>query len=491
MSKLKITDFFLYRWRYQIGYIVATVILLLLLMISVFYAPGELTQAEIDTAVISGELSLSSPSTLTTLNLPYHLLQRASLSLFGVSIFSIKLPSALLALLAAIGMTLLLRKWVRYNVAVLASLIAITNGQFIFFAQDGTPQILYILLPAWILLAATHFFRQEGKVWLWSLTLGLLVGISLHQPLGIYPVAALALVTLIHPRTRYLFKNIPKKQLLTASIPALLLIAPILYGVYLDTDLARSLIGVDFGQIDFSASLQQLVAYFLPIGPTAINGQMMPIFSFGALGLMLLGALRLIKAKFAARSYIVGLWAITLIPVLLVSPSDYSSMLFVPSLLLIAFGVGYLLQSWYGLFPKNPYARIGGLIPLATLVVALMFSGAERYVYSYQYNPEVMKHFSSDLPIIRGELNKNDNISRFLVSKNEAPFYQLFTRYDSLAAGIEVTTSLDDASRANFIATKKAADQIQNEADLDLNKIITSPRSTQADRFYRYKNSSN
>lgn len=143
----QMTDYLLYRWRYVLGYGLIGLTVIGLLIVAGLFIPGGLSQAEMHSVVSSNAsaLSLDSFQPESVINLPYHLLQHASLSLFGVSNISIKLPSLLLGLFSVVGMFLLLRMWFRENVAVLTAVIVITTGQFLFVAQSGTSSIVYLL----------------------------------------------------------------------------------------------------------------------------------------------------------------------------------------------------------------------------------------------------------------------------------------------------------------------------------------------------------
>ncbi len=48
-------------------------------------------------------------------------------------------------------------------------------------------------------------------------------------------------------------------------------------------------------------------------------------------------------------------------PVILINPI-FTSVTFVPIVLLLAAGLTSLIGYWYRLFPRNPYARVAGLI---------------------------------------------------------------------------------------------------------------------------------
>ena len=128
MGRFDFSELLLYRWRYWIGYGTVAIGLIAVLIFAGLYAPGGISSQEMQSVIKSSSVKLTDFGSLTTTNLPYHLLQHLSLTLFGVSILSIKLPSIILAFLSAIGLVLLLRLWFKPRIAVLASLIAITTG---------------------------------------------------------------------------------------------------------------------------------------------------------------------------------------------------------------------------------------------------------------------------------------------------------------------------------------------------------------------------
>jgi hypothetical protein len=142
--------------------------------------------------------------------------------------------------------------------------------------------------------------------------------------------------------------------------------------------------------------------------------------------------------------------------------------------LLLAAGINGLLYYWYDLFPLNPYARIGGLIPIIILVIVLVSSGINRYEYGYIYGPNIVNNFSSDLRLIpKG--TKNIVAS---TSDNEIEFYGVVAKFNK---NVHVSTYPYGES---FLATKKASGYY---VGYSLDKIITSSRSTDSDRFYLYK----
>jgi hypothetical protein len=112
------------------------------------------------------------------------------------------------------------------------------------------------------------------------------------------------------------------------------------------------------------------------------------------------------------------------------------------------------------------------MIPICFLAVALIYSGASRYVYGYMYDPNIVHSFSIDLKLIPS------NISNIVVSNNELAFYRVI-------AGHNKQITVDTVPFGNsFIATH---DAYKKFSGYKIDKIITSSAANEADRFYLFK----
>jgi hypothetical protein len=482
----KITDYLLYRWRYILGYVIIGLIIASLLLLAGLHVPGGLTQEEMQSTVESHSLSATSLDAFTptsVINLPYNLLQRVSTEVLGVSNFSIKLPSLLLGALSAFGMILLLQMWFRRNVAVLTTVLIITTGQFLFVTQNGTPSIVYIFWSVWLLVAAMMISRQAKYMGLWKIVLFSVAALSLYTPLSIYIIVALASAVILHPHLRFLVRRLLKARIkiATASFCALLALAPLIYGIVKEPSIGMTLLGIPEVMPDITNNLFILLKQYFSFATPVAGVVMSPIYSLGSMVLIVLGIIRLTTTNYTARSYIITAWAVLLLPVLLINP-DFSTITFVPAMLLMAMGINTLLRSWYQLFPKNPYARIAGLIPLTILIGGMFISGISRYVYNYTYNPSTVSYFSQDLPLINSQLDKKDRVTTTLfVSAQERPFYEIVAgQYGNVSV-----VSERPATQSPLTIVSHSAHQ--TDPITAPTSIITSARSANADRFYIYK----
>ncbi|MGV9001884.1 MAG: ArnT family glycosyltransferase [Candidatus Saccharimonadaceae bacterium] len=469
MAMHDFSHYFLYRWRYVIGYTFIGLLLAGLLVFAGLYLPGGLSTAEMTSVVRSASLSITDPATLAIQNLPYYAFQAAIFSVFGVSVFTIKLASLLIALVSAVGLVFLLRRWFKPNIAVLASLIAITTGQFLFIAQSGTPSVLYIFWPVTLLLLGTQITRAKRFRFLWKILFAIFAALSLYTPLSLYPLIAISLAIAFHPHLRNIVRRLRRPRIVIVSLIFLLLITPLVWLITLSPQLGLTLLGIPrVWPPDITANTMTVFAQYFLFWEASTTEVMMPVFGLGSAILISLGAYRLVRTRETTRSYLIIFWIVCLMPVLLLNPS-FTSVTFVPSVLMLAAGITSLIGYWYRLFPLNPYARMAGLVPIVILVVALITSGLGRYIYGYHYDPQVAPQFSKDLTLLPKDT------MQLVVADSEQAFYSAVASYrDGL---IIVTTP----TKNSFVMTRLARIGIDG---YEVKNIITNSLRGDSDRFY-------
>ncbi len=471
MGKLNITELFIYRWRYQIGYGVVAIGLIAMLILAGLYSPGGLSTQEMQSVVKSSSINYADLNSFTITNMPYHVLQQLTLAIFGVSILSIKLPSIILAFASITGMVLLLRRWFKPRIGILASLIAITTGQFVFIAQDGTPGILYLFWSVWLILLADLISRQETHRTFNIIVFSILAALSLYTPLSVYVLIALIVAVLLHPHLRYIVKHLSRPKIIAGLVAAILLTVPLMMAITKSPELGLTLLGIPSTWPDFGANMASLGAQYLGFAKPGGSTIMTPFFELGSMLLVFFGIAHTIQTRSYAKSYVIILWVLCLIPFIVINP-DFTSITYLPMVILLASGLGTLLASWYVLFPRNPYARIGGLIPVVILVSVLVLSGVDRYIYGYRYDPSIAPNFSTDLRLLPKDT------TQLIVGDNELGFYQVVASHNK---NIELIGS---PAGDSFTASHNGK---QNFDGYTIDHIVTSPRVSDGDRFYFYK----
>ncbi len=472
------TDSFFYRWRYALGYSLIGVLLVGLLIFAGLYLPGGLSKDEMQSVVTTNQVSIKKPGSLAIPDMPYHVLQKLSLDLFGAHDFSIKLPSLFLALVSAVGLVYLLRRWFPRNIAVIASLIAITTGQFLFVAQSGTPSIMYIFWPIVLLLLGTLVTRELRWRTIWTALFFIAGGLSLYTPLSIYPFLAMILAVVLHPHLRNIIRRLPKIWIISSGVAALIILAPLIVALIQHPGLSLDLLGIRTKMPNLGHNLHTLAHLYLDFWNPSSTTLMTPVFSLGSTLLALIGVYKLFRSRSTTQSYLIIIWVICLIPVQLLNP-DFTSVTFIPAVMLIAMGVNELISYWYRLFPRNPYARVAGLIPLTVLVIALIGPGLMRYIDGYHYNPDTSRNFSQDLTLL-----PNDT-KQLVVASDEKAFWQAVANYR------HQLTITEAPSGDSFALTNQAHQQLDINSKYKIERIVTDSFAYDADRFYIYKTAAN
>lgn len=483
MAKWLNTESWLYRKRYLLGYAVVTLVFVYLLYLAAAWAPGGISGAEEQAFVRSASLDLQNIDTLTTVNLPFYAAQRAVLELFGVSALSIKLLPILLAVVTGVGAVFLLRRWFKPNIALLATVVMITTGQFLYVAQSGTESITYIMWPVWLLLTATLITTSPKHARFWKVLFFILVPLSLYTPLNIYLVLALISAGLLHPHVRYVLRRMSKLHLSLLVLLSLILVSPLAYLISRDPSIALQLLGMpSVWPPDLVENARTVLQQYLNFMNPQSGTLMTPILGLGSILLVILGVWRLAKIRYTARSYTLVAWVILIIPILLLNPT-FTTVAFVPMLILMASGLEFLLRSWYSMFPRNPYARFVGMVPLVILVGGLVISGLNRYFYGYRHDPLTASQFSNDLTLFEQKVKMNKPTT-LVVSENEQEFYRAVASLGKSSEGELIVTTVSPVSpKHQLAATHEGSEKVGRP----IAKIITSSTSKDSDRFYIYK----
>lgn len=468
MKNTRISDLWFYKFRYQITYTILFFSYISIVLYTLFVAPNGLTQAEMDSAQASFSFSPASLFSANIIDAPYKILQKISIMIFGLNHFSIKLPSILLSLLSIAGIIRLTHKWFSRGTATLASIIALTSSQFFFLAQNGTPEILYILYPIAILYIGASFISSDKKL-PYILIMAAVAGMSLYTPFGIYILLALLATVMIHPRLRFIVKKIPKNYLNSGIALFLVVILPLLIAVFREPEIIKSLLGWP-ETLNVVENIKLLAAQLFGSANTSSNGVVLPIINPASIILIGTGLFFTFSSSWSARSYAINIWSAILVIICIINPNAIT-ILFTPILILTISGLQSLIHTWYTLFPKNPYARMGGLVPVFVMVVGMLLTNLDSFRLSYLYSPEVVGNFSQDLTLIQ---DIDEPIDSLIVGENEFDFYSLLNQK------VELSNTTD----AKLLVSNKAFVDYKNNDKYEIKKIFTSNRSQDGDRFY-------
>ena len=473
MKKTPISKLFLYRYRFVIGYTVLGLAFALLLIGLPFVAQNGLSQAEIDSATSSYYLGKDGILNGDLVDLPYRVLQKYSITFFGLSAYAIKLPSIIIGLLLGFLLILLLNRWFKSNVSLLASCLIVLSTPFLFLAGSGTPLIMIVFWPTLLLWLGSKIQGEKRPKPSYSLIFTIAMLLSIFTPYMIYFAVFCVLFVAFQPHLRFIVKDLPKLMLGVMGIMMISGIVLLVVNISHNPGAIMELLFANDWQIgDFFGNIASGLAPVFSWHNSLESVFLSPLVSLPTFALALIGLLSTTKGFFASRNSIASILLVFCVVITGFNPSAVVFFI-LPFSILMAHGLKYLLEKWYGLFPENPYARISALVPLTILFGLMIVPGLLQYVNGYRYNPNVAGQFSDKLEVIR----KNLNDETLLVTE-DYDFYKIL----EASTGISVINQIDtDASKIASLG--KLTNSIDN---CILDRIITSPMRDNSDIIYLY-----
>lgn len=480
MKTSLIKEVLLYRYRFALGYSLYGLFVISLLFVGLGRIPLGLTQNEMASVVTSSTFSLDNLLTASYIDAPYHVIQNLSIHFLGLTEFAIKLPSVLFALITAVALVVMLSRWFQPRIAIITGMIAVTTTPFLAMGRLGIPLIMMAFWLSIILLSATRIIHSAKHALFWKFILAIAIGFSIYTPLMIYPIVALVIAGILHPHVRYVIRTMKPQRIVLAILLFILSVAPLGWSIYQHphsiielTGLPSNLTSLTMSEImnNFSYVAKSIVRISTPVAGEIIT----PLYGIVTLILIFLGLLKSGAEWFSARSYMIGIWIVLLIPVIVLNPY-YLPAIYIPSILLLAIGIETLIRSWYRLFPRNPYARIAGLIPLTILIATVALTNAGRYFYGYAYAPDVTS-FHTELPATHAALKlaalKNKPVTLITSEQTESFYSILKWQYPAL------TVTASPAPEANAIVHESAYPSVAPiYRDVPVYRLYSNPYQT-------------
>lgn len=462
----------MYRYRFVIGYILLGLAFTLLLFMLPLFSQVGLSQAEMDSAVSSYGLSFDAPMNGDLVNLPYRVLQKLSIMTFGLTPYAIKLPSILMGLVLGLLLILLLNRWFKSNVSLLASCLMVLSTPFLFLAGSGTPLIMIALWPTLLLWLGSKIQGEKRPKPIYSFFFAIALLLSIFTPYMIYFAIFCVLFVLMQPHLRFIIKSLPKLPLAIVSIIVIVGMTLLVMNVINHPDTIMELLfakGFEISQ--FLKNINDGLAPVFLWSGSLESVFLTPLMSMPILALALIGLFSTTKGFFASRNSIASLLIVFTIVITGFNPNAIIFFI-LPFAILVAHGLKYLLEKWYGLFPENPYARVAAIIPLSILFAIILLPSLLQYIYGYRYNPSVAGEFYYDLPIIR----KNLTDETLLVGDNY-DFYKILEDSSNISVISEVV------ERPEKLAVLYG---MSDDENYQLVRIITSPMRENSDIIYLY-----
>ncbi len=473
MKKIVISKLFLYRHRFVIGYIILGLAFISLLFTLPFVSQTGITDAEMSSAVNSYALNIDAPLNGDLVDLPYRVLQKLSISLLGLTPFAIKLPSIVIGLLLGLLLILLLNRWFKSNVSLLASCLVVLSTPFLFLAGSGTPLIMIVFWPTLLLWLGSKIQGEKKPKPVYSFFFAIALLGAIFTPYMLYFAAFCVLFVAFQPHLRFIVKSLPKVPLVLVGLIIVGGVSVLILNmVNQPGTITELLFAKNFNPNAIFNNIGTGLAPVFSWRGDVDSVFLAPLLSLPLFALALIGLFSTTKGFFASRNSIASLLLVFTLIITAFNP-DAVVFFILPISILVAHGLKYILKKWYGLFPENPYARIAAILPLTLLYGVMIVPSLLQYIHGYQYNPSVVGKFHQELTIIRENLTDET----LLVSAGDYDFYSILE--DS--TDIVVATDLTSQPKAVAVFHGMLADN-----NYALSRIITSPMSQNSDIIYLY-----
>lgn len=427
--KRSIQRSWLYRYRYLLASILLAVIVLAISIYRFWSVPSGLSASEKLSAIASGRLASGNVTGLV--NAPWLIPEALAIKLYGMTIFALRLPALFLVVASILTMMLAIRAIYQPSLAMMGGLLMACSAFTISLGRAGTPAVMTVLLLTLAILLGYYVVNAKQKV---APAIGLaldLVALS-YMSGGFYITAVLAVVALLHPKSRYTIKRHKKLLAGIAVAYVILLLVPMLLIGKSRTTLA-SLLAIGTPSL---ANLRQLAAGYV-VGSAGLTGGLMtPMLTITGAIMVVIGLIALAKrgGLLSLRSYMIISLLIVGVSMATFNP-DYIYLLFIPTILLEVIAIGYIVDKWHGLFPQNPYARSLAILALSILIGSISLLDINRYISAVSYRASVVYQYDQTLPAVNQLLTSNPHAEIRLVAHSETDYqlYSLLTnRYSNL-----------------------------------------------------------
>ena len=427
--KRSIQRSWLYQYRYLLASILLAVIVLAISIYRFWSVPSGLSASEKLSAIASGRLASGNITGLV--NAPWLIPEALAIKLYGMTIFALRLPAVLWGVASILTMMLAIRAIYRPSLAMMGGLLMACSAFTISLGRAGTPAVMTVLLLTLAILLGHYVVNAKRKA---APAVGLaldLMALS-YMSGGLYIVVALAVVALLHPKSRYIIKRHKKLLAGVAVAYAILLLVPMLLIGRGRTTLA-SLLAIGVPSL---ANLRQLASGYVAGSAGLTGGLMTPMLTITGAIMVVFGLITLARrgGLLSLRSYVIISLLVAGVSMAAFNP-DYIYLLFVPTILLEVIAIGYIVDKWHGLFPQNPYARSLAILALSILIGSISLLDINRYISAVNYQASVVYQYDQTLPTVNQLLTSNPHAEIRLVVHSETDYqlYSLLTnRYSNL-----------------------------------------------------------
>lgn len=322
------------------------------------------------------------------IGLPHKVLQYGSQRV-KVSPFTIRTASALIGLFTVACFYYVVKSWYTTRMAVLGTLLFATSPWLLNIVRYGASDAMYLLLFATV---ACVVWMQNSGGSIASVLFGLVLIIALlYIPGMIWFVIPVSLWQL--GRIGRMLESRNAGMLTLLSLFILGAVAPIGWAIFQDPSLAKTYFGLPQSTPDVMTVLRNLAD--LPVqlfwqGPDSPETWLarVPLLNWLISAMLFIGLYAyFFKRKLDRTPFIIFVGIFGSILIAVGGPVNF--ILLMPFIYLIAVGgMALMLQQWFTVFPRNPFARSTGALLLTSVVILATFYNINQYFIAWPNAPE-------------------------------------------------------------------------------------------------------
>jgi 4-amino-4-deoxy-L-arabinose transferase-like glycosyltransferase len=330
-----------------------------------------------------------------TVNLPYFLPAYYLGKVLDNPLQGARVTSVIIGLLATICLFFILKMWFNKRVATVGSLLFITSSWLLNITHQATPNSLLILAPLLILTPLAWFFKTKKHKFLAFILFTIGLGFAAYSPLMFWVVIVVFATILFKERKQLL--NIKTKQIIIGSLIYFILLLPLFISLTVHPGQIREFLGLPLYYPTISGyfgnlldTISMLLIYSRPF-PELHLGRL-PMLDFFSSAMMIMGIIYFIGKLKTRRAIILFSCIFILLLIIPLSPTYQLDAIVLISFVyaLIIAGIVYLLNIWFDFFPRNPWARLIGVILMVVLIGMSSYYNLNRYFVAWP-NSEATK----------------------------------------------------------------------------------------------------
>ena len=375
-------DFF---WRRQTIYATILLVLLAAIVMQLSILPSKFAMSEIDYATQSQSYTSIGQNPLS---LP-HKLATYTVTIFSDSARWVRAISIVFFGFCVVALYRILKRWHSDQIALFSSLLFATNATALAVGRLGTP---LVMLFGWAIIISLLLWLQHGNSRKIAPFFLIVFSASLLYVPGA-PYFFILLGLLFGKKLLYTVSKLKRSTMVVAIISAIFVLLPLILSFFSDIAVLREWLLLP-EKIEIRSIVIDILRvpsafiYRSPVDPL-LNVGRLPILDVASGGFFLIGLYAYQKHIKLVRTRVMILTAVLSVILGALGEVAVASVILLPFVYsVVGAGINFVLNEWYGVFPKNPFARSFGLLLVTFVVLMSVYYQLTRFLVVWPQTPE-------------------------------------------------------------------------------------------------------